>query len=601
MPTPRRLHVLTLHIACIVALSLLLTWPLLIYGIPDLSHDGYHHARWAKQFATQFWHGDLFPRWFTNVNGGFGGPSGFFYPPLTSFVSSLFWPWLGAHDPGGWLAAGYAVVLGEILSGITAYVWLLSFGDATAALVGSVAYVTAPYHLAVEVYMRGASAEFWVFVWFPLILLSSQRLIQGSKWAVSGAAISYALAVLSHPTVALCFAPVPVSFVFCFSEKKKRLRNTTLMTAALLLGVGLSATYLLPAVVDQGRADTEAYRAGRLDYRNEWLVQDREQLSEMLRYALGADVKTLPGTSWDFPFKVRMLAVTLSTLLVIVALFAVNRRCDAMSRTRSMALFWASLALLCLFFMTSLSSFLWKLLGFMKFLQFPFRLNTMLVVCLAALVPLAYRHLLQPRVRLFTGFLCLTLVAWLAVDIYASRWNFSTRGVGNPERVQMYKPLWRTQMDPPEMWPRPGNAKALSDAASFDWFTASHPPQAVQLEAGDHRNSGAVKVESWQPRRVILKVEALRDAVLTVNHFYYAGWQARIVGTDGRLAIRPSGDGLMQVDVPPGSYNLVLELPRVRAELAGIWISIVSLLLLAGTGGWAWRYRAQPVQVAATR
>jgi len=435
--------------------------------------------------------------------------------------------------------------------------------------------------------MRGASAEFWVFVWFPLILLAAQRLIQRAQWAIPGAAVSFALAVLSHPTVSLCFAPIPVSFVFCFSERKERLRNAALMMGALLLGIGLSAVYLLPAVVDQGKANTEAYRAGRLDYHNEWLIQDREQLSNMLRYVSGANVKTLPGTSWDFAFKVRMLAVTLSTLLVIAALFWVIRRCDAKRDMRRVAVFWASIAFLSLFFMTSLSSFFWTLFGFLKFLQFPFRLNTMLVLCVAALVPLAYRYLLWPRARMFTGFLCLMLVAWLTVDVYSSRWNFSTRGVGNPERVEMYKPLLRTQMDPPEMWPRPGNVKALSDFSTFDWFTASHPPQAAQLGTA-HPSSGTAQVESWQPRRVILKIEALRDTILTVNHFYYAGWRARIEGTKRQLTVRPSGDGLMQVDVPQGSYELALELPRVGAELAGAWISLVSLLLLAGTAVWAW-------------
>ena len=60
----RDLSVIAVHLALLTCLCLLLTWPLLIHGIPDLSHDGYHHARWAKQFSTQFWNGDLFPRWF---------------------------------------------------------------------------------------------------------------------------------------------------------------------------------------------------------------------------------------------------------------------------------------------------------------------------------------------------------------------------------------------------------------------------------------------------------------------------------------------------------------------------------------------------------
>ena len=156
-----------IHVAVLIVVCLLVSWPVLIHGAPDLSHDGLDHARWAKQFATQFWQGDWYPRWFTNVNGGFGGPSGFFYPPLTNYVSALFWPFIAARDPGGWLAAGYAIAAGQVLSGITSYLWLRSIGGPGAALLGALIYVIAPYHLATDVYQRSASAESWVFVWFP--------------------------------------------------------------------------------------------------------------------------------------------------------------------------------------------------------------------------------------------------------------------------------------------------------------------------------------------------------------------------------------------------------------------------------------------------
>jgi len=55
-------HKTVRDVALLLALGLLMTCPVLIYGAPDLSHDALDHARWAKQFATQFWHGDLYPR-----------------------------------------------------------------------------------------------------------------------------------------------------------------------------------------------------------------------------------------------------------------------------------------------------------------------------------------------------------------------------------------------------------------------------------------------------------------------------------------------------------------------------------------------------------
>lgn len=586
----RKFYVMAMHLVLLTSVCLLLTWPVLIHGIPDLSHDGYHHARWAAQFSTQFWRGDLFPRWFSNANGGFGGPSGFFSPPLPNYVSSLFWPYLAKRDPEGWLAAGYPIVVGLILSAVTAYFWLLSFGSAGGALLGSMVYITAPYHLAIDVYMRGASTEFWVFVWFPLVLLSAHLLIRHSKWGIPGVAVSFALAVLSHPTTSLCFAPIPVSFVFFFSEKRERIKNTALITAALLVGIGLSAVYLLPAVLDQSKAHADWYQTGYFDYHNEWLVQNGKELWEMMQFASGAHISNVAGIGL-FPLRTRMLEVTILTLLVAIALFTVVRRCNTERRTRSLALFWIITAFTFFFLMNRFSSFVWSLAVFLKFLQFPFRLNIMLIVCAAALVPLAYRHLGQPSARLLTACLCLMLMASLAADIYSSRFNFSITGIGNMSRLGTIKPLIRDHLDAPEMWPKPGNVQALSNASAFDWFSATHPPQTARLQASHRISSGTASVEDWQPRRVVLNIDALRPTVLTVDHFYYSGWLAHLAGTNGQVTAYPSEDGLVQVNVPQGRYQLVLELPRDNAERAGIVISILSLLLVGGSTAWAWRQR----------
>ena len=73
------------------------------------------------------------------------------------------------------------------------------------------------------------------------------------------------------------------------------------------------------------------------------------------------------------------------------------------------------------------------------------------------------------------------------------------------------------------------------------------------------------------------------------NHFYYLGWRARIRNTNEQFNVRPSDDGLLQIDIPPGQYDLVLELPFDGAERAGLFLSILSSLLVFGSAGWAWR------------
>lgn len=44
-------------------------------------HDLFHHLLSGHFFAVQLWQGELYPRWLMEMNGAFGSPVFFFYPP----------------------------------------------------------------------------------------------------------------------------------------------------------------------------------------------------------------------------------------------------------------------------------------------------------------------------------------------------------------------------------------------------------------------------------------------------------------------------------------------------------------------------------------
>jgi hypothetical protein len=412
--------------------------------------------------------------------------------------------------------------------------------------------------------------------------------------------VSYALAILSHPTVALCFTPIAVAYVFFFSGSKQRVRAVAVLIVALLLGVGLTAAYLLPAMLDQDKAYVLMQTAGLADYHNNWLWRDGDEITRMGRYVYNTVTGKGIDVTWEIPFKARTLAVTLVTLAAIVAFLLVIRRFEAEARLRRIALFYASIALVYLFLMTKPSAFIWEMVPFLRFTQFPFRLNVMLVVCVAALTALAGPYLLQPRARMITLLLGLIVLGWIAAEAYVSTQVYSAWRVV-PERAELHRQWMRTKMDFLTMWPKPSNVGALQDFSNFDRFVATHPPKTARLEAfSTGQIVGTAQVESWRPRRVVLKIEAPRDSELTLNHFYYAGWQSRIEGTATSLTVNPSSDGLIQVDVPKGEYNLILELPKDKAERAGRVISLVSLALLVMTMAWA-GFGGKPADISAAR
>ncbi|WP_240036357.1 hypothetical protein [Aeromonas hydrophila] len=156
-------------------------------------HDQFHHLLSGHYFALQLWQGELYPRWLMAMNCGFGSPTFFFYPPLPYYVSALFaGPHPLAHQAIYTLL--WSASLALLLSGLFTYLWLRRFSTSGRALATSLIYLALPYHLALDLYARFALAEFWAFVWVPLILLGQDLAQRGQRLGLPLLILS-----LAHP------------------------------------------------------------------------------------------------------------------------------------------------------------------------------------------------------------------------------------------------------------------------------------------------------------------------------------------------------------------------------------------------------------------
>lgn len=165
-----------------VALALLLACALLMLPLwwqgGSQGHDLFHHLLSGHYFARQLWQGELYPRWLMAMNGGFGSPTFFFYPPLPYYVSALF-AGPGAHPQQAIYPLLGSATLALLLSGVFAYLWLRATTPPGRALAASLLYLALPYHVAMDLYARFALAEFWAFAWAPLILLGQDLAHRG--------------------------------------------------------------------------------------------------------------------------------------------------------------------------------------------------------------------------------------------------------------------------------------------------------------------------------------------------------------------------------------------------------------------------------------
>ena len=160
------------------------------------------------QFDASIQDGMLYPRWQPDFNFGYG------YPFFNIYSPGVFYLGEALHLLGLDFASSVKAVfaLSFILSALAMYLYgRRVLGSRAAAVVAATLYVYVPYHLA-DVFLRGALADSFCFVFFPLVLLGFHDLIENPRpraLALAGAALAglmfshYALALLFLPFLAL--------------------------------------------------------------------------------------------------------------------------------------------------------------------------------------------------------------------------------------------------------------------------------------------------------------------------------------------------------------------------------------------------------------
>lgn len=555
------------HLFVIAAVTLFVCWPVLVHGLPDLGNDSIVHALMDRCFDIQFWNGDLYPRWLADMNAGLGSPNFFFQPPVPAYAAALFWPLVAHYDPYGFHAIGLACVLAVLLSGVAVYFWGRSFASPPASLFAAVIYIILPYHLAVDMYTRGAASELWANVWVPLILLAVNRMVQGSKWALPGLIASYGLLVLTHLPTVLCFSLVPLGAAFWLAEDGKRIRTTLKTAIGLAIGAGIGAAYLVPGMLDKKNAtDLGQMNSGWFDYRHWWLLGIHPLL----------DART------------RLMILTLLTFAFAAVLGWIFWKSRFEANVRRQAIFQCAIGAIALLMTTQISAPVWSVIPSLHMLQFPTRFLQVFIVMVAGISALAFPYVFERRWRIAGSLAALLVCTWMVANVWAASMSFSVwRSI--PDELATLYSKWRTfRHEDYSLWPRWTPALQINRFPAFDNYVAEHPPRASKLiDAATGSAIGQSTVESWQPRHVRLQISAPEPARFIVNHLYYPGWTGHVEGSNTLIPAVPSKtDGFIQLDVPKGNYYLILELRKEFAERMGDDVSMACIALLAAIAFW---------------
>jgi hypothetical protein len=555
--------------------GLIFTLPAIIYGIPFFSDDGVsHHALWYMHFSTQLWAGDLYPRWLMGMNEGLGSPVFYYYPPVPFFLTSLLKPFFPG-DSHGWHQLGLSASLALIASGLCAYRWLKDLTDRKSALFAAVLYMATPYHLAADLYIRGSFAEYWAFVWMPLVLFFTHRIVNGNKLAVAGLAVSYALLLMTHLPTTLIFSPIPVCYAFCLSGRGLKLKVTGEVLTGLALGIGLSAVFLWPAMTTQQLVFLDRMTTGYFSYKN-WLL--------FSNFSLWKEDKLL------------LLLLTLDLAAIAFAAF-VSARLNPHKFTRHLNIFWLVVATASIFMMTDFSRPIWLIFPVVQKIQFPWRFNTILSVATTALLASSIDFFKKSRSRSMR-------VIWITVFLLIATWlpatgwaiwkaypfhnpsqeevDYTNREIDQEREVPEYYPRWNTAMAEMD-WETSRYEKGWDESMerTFDALVQRVGQSGGSLSKFNIvEGTGQVRIDRWRPVQIDLHVETPAGMKINVSQFYYPNWTAHLRGEPSNLTVRPSQpDGLISLSIPQGSHDVLLEMKRSHAEWIGQIISLISLVI----------------------
>ena len=353
------------NLLLVVLFSLFAIGPLLQPGYPWEAHDARHSVYFLFEFDQGIQEGNLYPRWQPDFAFGYGYPFFNIYGPLSTYVGEAFYL-LGLSFTG---AVKAVLALSVVGSGLAMYGFVKQVLGRRAGLVAAVAYMVIPYRL-VDLYVRTALAESVAYVFVPLVLWGVWATLYRPRLAnVLGLALAYAALLVTHPLTALLLTIILVFYIAVLALARVNdgqpwrrlswsslwallghLGNVLFPTAlGLVLGLGLSASSLLPAMTENIFVRVDQWYGGRYAWGGDF-VEFFQLFSP--RWGFGTSV---PGPDDEISFQLGAVPIILS-LLALVPLFSQTLRARLSPPARRLTAFFAVLTGIVVYLMLGVSA-----------------------------------------------------------------------------------------------------------------------------------------------------------------------------------------------------------------------------------------------------
>jgi hypothetical protein len=531
-------------------------FPLIVHQSLLVSYDINFHLFQSNEFYRSLSSGNIFPKWVLDSNNGYGAANFIFYSPLSYYIVAIFHFFIPSIIQSIIVSIWFAF----FLSGISMYYAIKNIADHRAGLICALLYQIFPIHI-INLYLRGALAELFAYIWFPLVFISLLRMRNSKEKFIptAGLAISYAGLILTHLVSGFIFSLIVITYLvyqFFSGESFKRILR---IPAALVVGLGLSSFFLLPVVCER--------KFVQIEYIFEYAFSDFRKNFLFL-------TDNLHGMSSRFyiPVHIAVMFELVLFLLIIYFKFWKSRK----GKENNQSGFFVFLFLLSLFMTTPLSRWFWKLSPTLQAIQFPWRWLSFMELSLLFLTVDFFMK--EKSCIIISGgmkgrsvlYLLVTLVLLSGITAFNGKRKIPNEDLNRilyPERAgyytnlpKEYTPVWAKDLE-----------KLLKKPA----------PERIAVLSGN----AFATVLAWQPEKRVIGAEVYSNALLRVATFYYPGWVARLDGGKVQI-VTESNTGEMLVSVPNGKHTLTLEFVDTPLRRSAKYISLISLLFLITAALW---------------
>lgn len=493
------------------------------------THDGEYHIIRFWQFYKMLSVGDMFPRWAPDLNSGYGLPLFIFHYPFPNYIGAFFHLFgIGFVD-----AFKLALATGYLSAVIFCYLWIRTMRSSFVAACSAIIFAFVPYWF-VDIYVRGSVGEVWAISFVLLTLLSIEH-----KWP-KVVSLAVCGVIISHNITALFCLPVVIMYVFY--------RNKNYIWR-VILGVVVASYFWIPALFES------KYMVGLNSVNFTDHFPDLYQLL-IPSWGTGFSGRSVRFDQMSFQIGIApMIILLLSFLLLVIS--KLKDRVLLMT-----VMLWGSV----FYCMTAGSLWIWNLVPIAQFIQYPWRLLTLLLL----LTPWLVANISEKMPKWITYLL--VLFAICVSYGYIHPVSYEARA----DKHYLAAPNFTD------------GTSSLGNSLTTIWsgWKPTRFTHRFVFDSPSVVTSGVVELSNYY--RILSRID--QDTDMTANILYFPGW--KVLADNQPLRVRYETDGVIHARIPKGTKEIIVEFGETPVRQFADILSLVGLFWVFGSGilGWVYAY-----------